>query len=193
MSTDDMVTGSSWLPTYTGRRVNPLGLTPDSICIEDIAHGLALQCRFSGQCRVFYSVAQHSVVASRIVSSSRPHNRLAALLHDAGEAYLGDTVRPVKWALKKYTSILTLAEGWAQWVVFRKFGITDWSPEDVKAADNAMLATEARDIVTDSTDDWWLPEPPIKWHIEPAKCWDWRRAEVMFLARFEELMEGSYD
>ena len=61
--------------------------------IEDIAHGLAFQCRFNGQTGTFYSVAQHSLMVMSLVPEEL---QFAALLHDAAEAYLGDMVKPLK-------------------------------------------------------------------------------------------------
>ena len=37
-----------WCATYTGMQFWPLDPRPEDICIEDIAHALALQCRFNG-------------------------------------------------------------------------------------------------------------------------------------------------
>lgn len=48
--------------TYTGRKFYPLDPRPEDVCIEDIAHALALVNRFGGHTRVPYSVAQHSVL-----------------------------------------------------------------------------------------------------------------------------------
>jgi hypothetical protein len=47
--------------------------------------------------RVFYSVAQHSVIVSRVVEErgGDVEDIFAALMHDAGEAYLGDMLEGV--------------------------------------------------------------------------------------------------
>ena len=74
----------------------------DKVAIEDIAHGLAFQCRFNGQTCDFYSVAQHSLIVADLVPES---HRLAALLHDAAEAYLGDMVKPLKVLMPEFSGI----------------------------------------------------------------------------------------
>ena len=43
--------------TYTGKVIDPLNVKPDDICIEDIAHGLSVLCRYNGLCYKFYSFA----------------------------------------------------------------------------------------------------------------------------------------
>jgi hypothetical protein len=53
------------IQTFSGHIVSPLWPNEDTIVIEDIAHGLGFMCRFAGQCKVFYSVAQHCVIMSR--------------------------------------------------------------------------------------------------------------------------------
>src|SRR5438876_10648926 len=57
-----------YLQTVSGRWVNPFDPDPEQLDIGDIARALANQCRFGGHCRVFYSVAQHSVIVSEIVA-----------------------------------------------------------------------------------------------------------------------------
>jgi hypothetical protein len=69
--------------TYTGGMVNLTSLTPDQVILEDIAHALSNQCRFSGHTAQFYSVAEHSILCAEMVPDEM---KLAALLHDASEA-----------------------------------------------------------------------------------------------------------
>lgn len=83
---------SPFIVTYTGRRFPLATPLPGDVNRYDLAHALANLCRFGGHCR-FFSVAQHCVQVAELVE---PEQRLAALLHDAHEAYLGDVVRPLK-------------------------------------------------------------------------------------------------
>lgn len=64
---ESTVKSGSWILTASGRHIDLLAPCPDEIMIEDIALGLSRECRFSGQTREFYSVAQHSVLVSLIV------------------------------------------------------------------------------------------------------------------------------
>lgn len=113
-------TRTDWIQTYTGKKFFPLDPDPELICIEDIAHSLAMQCRYNGHTRRFYSVAQHSVIlASKFFKS---HDlRFAALLHDASEAYLSDVPLPIKH-LPQFT-FYREAEDRLQRMIFAKFEV----------------------------------------------------------------------
>ena len=67
----DVINGSPmsklYVSTYLGNRFYPLEPRIDDVAIEDIAHGLAYQCRFNGQTSAFYSVAQHSLIVAALV------------------------------------------------------------------------------------------------------------------------------
>ncbi|MEM4379972.1 MAG: hypothetical protein QXL01_04720, partial [Thermoplasmatales archaeon] len=80
-----------WIETYSGKKFDYLAQS--ELDIEDIAHALSNLCRFNGHTRVFYSVAEHSVNVSSMVP---PELKIAALLHDAAEAYIGDVPSPLK-------------------------------------------------------------------------------------------------
>src|SRR6478735_5347699 len=87
-----------FLQTVSGRRVNPFDPDPSQLDIGDIARALGNLCRFGGHSRVFYSVAQHSVIVSELVEQrgGDVEDVFAALMHDAAEAYLGDMPHPIK-------------------------------------------------------------------------------------------------
>ena len=85
-----------WIQTFTGQKFWLDSPQSESIHIEDIAHSLSMQCRYAGHSKFFYSVAQHSYLATFLCPYSL---RLAVLLHDAAEAYLGDVTKPLKQCL----------------------------------------------------------------------------------------------
>lgn len=124
---------------------DPLHPDPDLIDIRDIAQGLGHTCRFNGQVVNFYSVAQHSIMVSKIVPDEY---RLHALLHDAAEAYLGDVVRP----LKQFTrfeidgEIRTFAgvEKHLLDIIFQVVGLTPGVPKIVARADDLILPYEIK-------------------------------------------------
>lgn len=124
--------------TFSGKVINLRYPTEDMIDIRDIAQGLANTCRFGGQCRPFYSVAQHSV----LVAAMAPENiKKEALLHDASEAYLGDVIKPLKVLLGAgYRSIETIFEQ----VIAQKYLLytDDWTHEEIKRLDLIALELE---------------------------------------------------
>ena len=113
-----------WMQTFTGKKFWPLDPRSDDVDIKDIAHSLALTCRFNGQCNLFYSVAQHSVFVSRLVT---PSQALAALLHDSTEAYLGDIIRPIKLYLPEFKDI----ENNLEKAIFQHFSIRNYDKRQV--------------------------------------------------------------
>lgn len=86
------------IPTFTGKRIDPLNASLGDIDRLDIAHGLSHSCRFSGQTKYFYSVAAHSIaVAEALRRTGAPVSVVrAALFHDSAEAYLHDLPRTLK-------------------------------------------------------------------------------------------------
>jgi len=160
-----------WLATYSGSKFHFTNPQVEEIKIKDIAHHLSLLCRFNGACREFYSVADHSIRVSRLV----PYNlKLAALLHDAAEAYIGDISRPVKYAhkLDETERILTNA-------IDLRYSINSIHPL-IKQADNVMIATEARDLMPNTTDWYQLPTPLFNVIIPLTS----KEAEELFLQKF---------
>lgn len=81
------------LHAYKAGFVCPMNPIPQQIHIEDIARGLAHKCRWNGQTRQFYSVAEHSI---HVMEKCNPEFALWGLLHDAGEAPLFDCPAPYK-------------------------------------------------------------------------------------------------
>ena len=128
------------MQTYMGGQFWPLDPRSEDVNIEDIAHSLALSCRFNGHCNEFYSVAQHSILVSEIVV---PSEAMAALMHDATEAYLGDIVRPLKRFLPNVYGIEKKLER----VIFKHFNIEQYNKREIDRADNIALFMEMRDIM----------------------------------------------
>jgi uncharacterized protein len=170
---------SKWIQTYTGRAFWPLDPKPEHVCIEDIAHALAMKCRYTGHVKRFYSVAQHSVLASHIVPTA---DALWGLMHDASEAYLPDVARPVKRNIPGFREI----EDRVMEAIASRFRLTLPMPESIHHADLVLLASERRDLMADPPYRWVVTEniEPIGWLIVP---FDPPAAEEYFLRRWREL------
>jgi hypothetical protein len=170
-----------WIKTYTGMHFYPMDPREEEIEIEDIAHALSNICRWTGHCRVFYSVAQHClVVANELQRLGRYRLMvLAGLLHDASEAYLTDIPSPIKPFLTGYKK----AERRLEECIARKFMVPYPWPKEVKEVDEAALGAEARDLVG-GTDDWiWTPSelPLVTNPVSPEV------AKRLFMSKFNEL------
>jgi uncharacterized protein len=171
--------GKSWIQTYSGGQFWPLNARVEEVQLTDIAHALSMICRYTGHVREFYSVAQHSVIASLIVPFE---DAKWALMHDATEAYLCDVARPVKPFLGEYKEIENQLMG----VICSKFGLALEEPASVKQADLILLATERRDLMAAPPVPWLSTEnvTPLNGIIHPVPP---AKAKEIFLKRFTEL------
>jgi hypothetical protein len=148
--------------------------------ITDIAHALSNVCRFAGQCRTFYSVAQHSVYVSRIVPEE---DAFAGLMHDCAEAFIGDVARPLKLMLPEYKVIEKRVER----ALFAGLGLPEKLPASVKLADRQMLLSEQAALLPPHDDQWSILEG-----IDPAPgiivtpLWP-DEAYAAFMERYYEL------
>lgn len=140
-------------------------MNPDlaAISLDDIGHGLAGKVRFGGHTRrdlPFYSVAWHSMFCEMIADQMGlpVAIRLQALLHDAPEYVLGDSVSPVKEMLRDYGPIETRL--WSAVAEIARIPV-EFAPE-VHAIDRLALDCE-RHFVGIAGD--WTPAPvvPAEW------------------------------
>lgn len=178
-------TRPDFIELASGRAFRPLSPDPGAIEIEDIAHALSNQCRFSGHTRVHYSVAEHSVRVCNLLHDwgCSKEIQLWGLLHDATEAYLVDIPSPLKHteAFRGYR----VAEKALMLAVCTRFGLPVDQPSEVTKADLVLLATEARDLMPYVPAHWkGLPEEPMRDLVVP---WSSSQARWKFIRCFEEL------
>jgi len=121
--------------TVSGKYIDVFEPKEDDILIEDIAHALSNQCRFGGHLLWYYSVAQHSWQCSKLADQE---NKLAALMHDASEAYLLDIPSPIKRQLANYKEL----EDNLMKIIAKKFGFQYPFHPQIKEIDKYMLELE---------------------------------------------------
>jgi hypothetical protein len=172
------------IETFIGREFYPLAPSSGDVDIRDIAHALSNQCRFSGHCRSFYSVAEHSVRVSEWLSMCEAPIPLWGLLHDASEAYLVDLPTPLK-SHPVFAKVYRQAEKKLMKRICFRFSLPIKEPIAVQLADAKLLATEVRDLMP-ANEKYWakLEEFPLPDRIVP---WSPTVAEGEFLRRYTKL------
>jgi uncharacterized protein len=201
-----------WIQTYTGVKFYPFDAREEEIDIRDIAHALSNICRFGGHVREFYSVAQHSILASMYIAD-RERWGIYGLLHDAAEAYVGDICRPLKRSLmvENYCSFSQIEKD-LEIRIFARFllvhgGLNPYLPEwdrmqkAIKEVDNRLLVTECLQLMAHP----WLNDKSAigdcidgdrvkRYGVEPIPTviypWPPKYAEQQFLYRFNSLCPG---
>ena len=170
-----------WMTTFTGRQFWPLDPRPEEVCIEDIAHALANICRFGGHCKRFYSVAQHSILVADLVAQVEPQFRLAALLHDAPEAYIGDMVRPLK-RFSDMGELFTKIEHVVALAIWLRYNLPVIPAKVLQWADDLVLKYEHAQLINDGR--MWAVDTVEGPAVEVCP-WSPSYAEVAFLGRFK--------
>ncbi|WP_327211012.1 hypothetical protein [Rhizobium leguminosarum] len=156
--------------------------------IEDVAYGLAFTCRFRGQCveratgrRVFYSVADHCEIMSRVVP---PELAFDALMHEVGETVVGDPPTP----LKGFCPEIRVVEKRCEAAGLELFSVPMSDRVLLKRFDLAMMATERRDLMPWNGERWpFLDDAgvePLPQRIVPRSP---EESAAAFLRRFDEL------
>jgi len=206
----------TWMLTSSGLEYHlsgpaALGANGRTVAIEDIAHHLALINRFTGATSRPYSVAEHSLLCCEIAAraGASPIVQLAALMHDAHEAYVTDLSSPAKIAVNGYSMAGGGIPAWNLFeneharAVHKHFGLLTVFASHrgfIREVDLQALATERRDLMPYDPakhSPWAVlseggptPVPALYWARldtpeREAKTWrEWRDA---FRGRFEEL------
>ncbi len=159
--------GPHHIELYSGAYLDLLDPQP-VMTVEDIAHGLSNICRYTGQCRFRYSVAEHAwIVATRLAELEYPpHVVFAGLHHDDSEAFIGDVATPLKMLLQpQYGKI----EAAITAVIERKFEIpllTDAEADALKEVDLWAMALETHALMRSRGSGWisdGLLDPKVPW------------------------------
>jgi hypothetical protein len=178
------------IETFTGLAFD---YNDPQVTVEDVAHHLSQTCRFAGACVRFYSVAEHSVLVHRLVADMEPDLALAALFHDAHEAYLGDIVTPLKSLIGQKRKTI------ARRIDSAVAGLIDVPAAHlyhpiVKAADDLAITYEASQLMTGPG---WRFAHAMK-HAQAEAAMGQRRrlgltpkrAEALFLRAHEQAVEA---
>jgi hypothetical protein len=179
----------SYIATYTGSFcfADP---NKEDIRPLDIAHALAQIPRFGGHAPKFYSVAQHTINVARLLKTRElPREvQLRGLLHDAGEAYVGDMVSP----LKKNFPTFRAVEDEILALIYESAGlpvVDKLADAEVKRADADMLVAEAQALFDEEHYDRYFGHyfpalPADAPRILPVR---WDVAEGMWLFHWNKL------
>lgn len=155
------------LMTASGEQIDPTDPDPAAVRLQDIAHGLAQQCRSAGQTVRFYSVGLHSLYVAEELerTGSSPRVQLYGLLHDAAEAYLGDVPKPVKNHLPGYETLESDLEH-AIWKAFELTPPDESVQQDIKAVDRYLREYEFATVLPHFPENTDPPDLPYDLHAD---------------------------
>jgi len=181
-----------YVETRMGRMVSLLDPEPETICLQDIAASLANINRFNGHCHTQHNVADHSIAVAIAAKrfSYDAQGQLAALLHDAHEAYIGDLSSPMKAYLKVHCPgvIEALQENFDR-VIWEALcpGVPIYDGTALKQIDDMLLNDEAGRLMhPDGVGRSWKVQPagvtPLAFSMRSPEA-----AEAKFITVFNRL------
>jgi 5'-deoxynucleotidase YfbR-like HD superfamily hydrolase len=150
----------------------------DGMPVSDVARSLAYQPRWAGATLEFYSVAEHSIMVSKLVP---PALAFDGLCHDFEEAICGDIATCVKTLIGR--DYLKERLGPIKKALAERFGFRIDLAE-VKRADLVCMATELRDLLPPAWMDFGHLPPAHSGKIVPVGP---EQAYSLFLDRYDEL------
>lgn len=171
-----------WIQTSENRALFPRAIKPEQVgSIEEIAHALSQNFRFTRQLATPYSVAEHCVRGARLMPKAFAG---AFLLHELSEVYLPDIPAPLKPHVlvdvgdgpNPPTTLKTWAELEREHtrVMLQALGLLSLEPliysPEVRAMDLAMLAAEKKWLVGPEPMPWGLDVEPPRFYKENAIC-----------------------
>lgn len=174
------------ITTYTGEDFAPRCPDPEKLHLRDIAHALSLLTRANGHFAQFYSVGQHSLNCAREAAARglSVSVRLAALLHDASEAYLCDIPRPLKRAMEDYRQ----DEARLQGCIEKKYLPATLSDDDrrvVRAIDDDIMICEFHALMPRKDV---FPQHPVMASSPDFSLRPFAEVEEELLETYEELL-----
>lgn len=172
----------NYIATLSGTNFYVDELNIEDIPLEDMAHALSMNCRYNGHVEKFYSVAEHSVLVSKLVPEE---DALWGLLHDITEAFVPDVPRPFKaliYGFKEFEE--RLAKKLADYC-----GLPWPMPETVHYIDKHIVGSEARVLFPDPPD--WVEHYDDVCPHRMIKALTPEQAERAFIDRYKEITNGK--
>lgn len=194
--------GGHWMIDAAGREhyLSGPGLSDNSYDIRVIAHACAQINRFTGHANRPYSVAEHQLLCADIAVALDlpPHAQLAALMHDAHEAYVGDVSSPVKWEVGHAWNSFEKTHSNALRRHFRLHTAFAAFARQIKHIDLTALATERRDLlvfnehsapwsILDAPGHQILPFSDVDLNTRWRQQHDWTEWRDLYIQRYEDL------
>lgn len=136
--------------SYSGHNISLSNPKPEDFDIDSMSIVLGRICRFGSQCKIFYSVAEHSIHISNLLAKNNYSYELQlhGLLDDGDEYILGDILTPVKYNPLVYKAFKPIQEKFMR-AIAKRFGFryNKKNRAIVKSLERQIEMAEIRDLM----------------------------------------------